>query len=314
MFFAHYLRGFRLRLGKLAGKLLRRITPKLIEKIPLSKPPFQHAVILGVGLIGGSIALALRERGLADRVTGIARSPERADNLLQLGLVDEATDDLGAGLKGADLVVSCLPVGKIADSLLMAAQHTAPGALLTDAGSTKGEIVAKVEAKVAGFVGSHPLAGDHRTGPEAARADLLDGALSIVTPTASTSPATIAAAKQLWESLGSRVEAMSPAEHDRVLALTSHVPHVVAAALAAHTPEEVLRLAATGWADTTRVAAGSPTLWRDILLANREAVTLGIKSLSEELAAYSEALAEADGNKIEQLFAEGKRRRDALGS
>ena len=289
----------------------------------MSKPPFQHAAILGVGLIGGSIALALREKGLAKRVTGIARSPERAENLLRLGLVDEATDDsvadnLAAGLKGADLVVSCLPVGRIADSLLAAAQHTAPGALLTDAGSTKGSIVAEIEAeietKITGFIGSHPLAGDHRSGPEAARANLFDGAVTILTPTERTDSATTTAARQLWENLGSRVEEMSPEEHDRLLALTSHVPHVVAAALAATTPEEVLRFAATGWNDTTRVAAGSPTLWRDILLANRAAVAEGLESFSKELSAYAKALSDGDGNQIEQLFEEGKRRRDALGS
>ena len=276
--------------------------------------------MIGVGLIGGSVALALRERQLAKRVIGVVRSADRIQRVLDCGVVDEATADLQAACSGADLVVVCTPVGLIASTALEAAQHAAPGALVTDGGSTKASIVRDVEAawptdaEGLAFVGAHPLAGDTRTGPEAARANLFEGALTVLTPTPTTPERSLRHARKLWEAMGSRVVEMSPERHDELLALSSHVPHVAAAAVAATTPDEAFPLTATGWADTTRIAAGSPTLWRDILLANPAPIAGALRRLGQELEAYAAALDAGDGETIERLLEKGRRKRDALGS
>ena len=276
--------------------------------------------MIGVGLIGGSVALALRERQLAKKVIGVVRSVDRIQRVLDCGVVDEATADLEAACSGADLVVICTPVGLIASMALEAAQHAAPGALVTDGGSTKASIVRDVEAawpndaEGLAFVGAHPLAGDTVTGPEAARADLFDGAVTVLTPTPTTPERSLRHARKLWEGMGSRVVQMSPERHDELLALSSHLPHVAAAAIAATTPEEALPLTATGWADTTRIAAGSPSLWRDILLANPAPIAGALRRLGQELEAYAAALDAGDGETIERLLEEGRRKRDALGS
>jgi prephenate dehydrogenase len=265
------------------------------------------------------VALAVRQRGLAKRVIGVVRSPERVGRVEACGVVDEVTADAVAACGGADLVVVATPVDTIARWALEAAQHAAPDALVTDAGSTKAAIIAAVEAgwpsdgDGLAFVGAHPLAGDHRTGPEASQGDLFDGATTILTPTSATPPKALAAARALWEGMGSVVVEMTPDEHDRAVALTSHVPHVAASAVAAVTPEAVLGYTASGWADTTRVAAGSPSLWREILLANSRPVSEGLRRLSQELDAYAAALDRQDGVALETLLEEGRRIREARG-
>lgn len=282
--------------------------------------PFRRAAVVGVGLIGGSVALSLRERGLAKRVVGVVRTEERAEQAMALGVVEEATTDFETACGGADLVVIATPVGSIARFACMASLHAAPDALVTDAGSTKAEIVAAVDSHWPSdgdglaFVGGHPLAGGHQTGPEAARANLFEGATTILTPTEATPPEATARLTRMWTDMGATVVEMTPERHDELVALTSHVPHVAAAAVAATTPHDALALAATGWADTTRVAAGSATLWREILLANRQPIAGGLRRLAEELTAYATALDAGDGDTVEQLLEEGRRRRDALGS
>jgi prephenate dehydrogenase len=285
-------------------------------------PPYPRVAIVGAGLIGGSVGLALRERKLAGRTVALARSEESARRVLRAGVVDEATTSAGEALLEADVVVVATPVGQVAESVLAALRLARADALVTDAGSTKGSIVAAVAAGLASvdrgnlpaFVAAHPLAGDHRTGPESARGGLFQGAVTVLTPSADTPAEAVARARAFWSSLGSRVEVLSPETHDAMLALTSHVPHVAAAAVAATTPAEALPMAATGWADTTRIAGGSPELWRDILLANRGPVAAGLRSLGDMLRAYAVALDAGDGPTVERLLAEGRRRRDALGS
>ncbi len=276
--------------------------------------------MVGVGLIGGSVALALREKEMAQKVVGVVRTPERVEQVTALGLVDEATTSLEAACGGAEVVVVTTPVGGIPRMALEAAMHAAPDALVTDAGSTKADLVALIDqhwptdGDGLAFVGAHPLAGDHRSGPEAARADLFAAATTVLTPSGSTPTDAIGVARTFWEGLGSKVVEMTPERHDELLAMTSHVPHVAAAAVASVTPEEALALAATGWADTTRVAAGGAALWRDILLANAGPIAGGLRELTKELEAYAAALDAGDGDTIERLLEQGKRRRDALGS
>lgn len=283
-------------------------------------PRYRRVAVVGVGLIGGSVALALRERGLAERVVGVVRTPERVQQVGSLDIVDEATDDPQAGCRDADVVVVATPVGRIVEAACAAARYAAPGALVTDGGSTKADLVADIEAAWPAadggpaFVGAHPLAGDHRSGPEAARADLFDGATTVLTPTDRTPAAALEAAHRFWRAIGSETLELTPQRHDELLALTSHLPHVAAAAVAATTPADALPLAATGWADTTRVAAGGAALWRDILLANRTPIAGALRRLAAELEAYAVALDAADGPTIERMLEEGRQRRDALGS
>lgn len=278
---------------------------------------FDRIAIIGVGLIGGSVALAARQRGHA--VKGFARSEASRQRALEAGVVAEATIDLAEAVADADLVLACTPVGQIAPSLIAAAGHCPAGAVLTDVGSTKQAIVRDVEAGLsqrptgAAFVGSHPLAGDHRTGPEFARADLLAGRCVVVTPTDATLPGSADRVSEFWESLGADVTQMPAAAHDAALAQTSHLPHVVAAALAGTTPHEVLPLAATGWRDTTRVAAGASALWRDILMTNRPPLEASLSALADRLEAFRQALAAGDAAAVEQLLEQGRQSREAVG-
>lgn len=275
-------------------------------------------VVVGVGLIGGSIALAAR-LGVAKDVIGVVRSEASRRRAIDSGAVEAATLDLGEAVASADLVVVCTPVADIATTIADAARACPQSALLTDAGSTKQAIVESVEAQLAGlkrspaFVGSHPLAGDHRAGPESARAELLEGRTVVVTPSDATPSEITERAAAFWQALGAEVTLMSPAAHDAALARTSHLPHLLAAALAGATPADVLPLAAGGWRDTTRVAAGSPALWRDILLANRRHVLQSLADATDQLAAFREALATGDAAAIEQLLEQGRERRDAVG-
>jgi prephenate dehydrogenase len=273
--------------------------------------------IIGVGLIGGSIGLALRERKLAGRIIGVGRRPENLAKAKAAGAVHRATQDLSDGVHEAELVVVCTPVDSIARFVREAAAACPPGALLTDAGSTKASIVRQLNGtlpRAVAFVGSHPLAGSEKSGCEYARADLFDGRVVVVTPTRKTNKEHLQRTADLWSALGASVMIMSPAAHDRALAATSHLPHVVAAALARLTAAENLPLAAGGWRDCTRIAAGDAELWSQILLDNRDNVLKAIGKLEKSLAGFRLAIERDDARRLHQLLKEAKQRRDAVGS
>jgi prephenate dehydrogenase len=280
--------------------------------------------IVGVGLIGGSIGLALRKRKLAKEVVGIGRRRSSLAKALARGCVTKTSTSISRGVAGAEIVVICTPVELVAQQAAEAAACGGENMVITDAGSTKAAIVSAAESALLAlensasggpaFVGSHPLAGSEKTGCEAARADLLENRLVIVTPTAQTSRAATATVSEFWKSLGARVVAMSPEQHDATLARTSHLPHFIASALAAATPEDVLPLTATGWGDTTRIAAGDVELWRQILLANAAHTLSALDDFERVLARLRSALKSGDGLQLAELLAEGKRRRDAVGS
>lgn len=264
------------------------------------------------------MALALRERELAAEVVGVVRSETSRERLGALGLLDSITLDHGEAFAGAEVIVVATPVGSIVGEVKRAQAEAEAGALITDVGSTKADIVAATRSspprdKPPVFVGAHPLAGDHRSGPEAARAELFHGATTVVTPSDATRREFVVEACRFWESLGSNALEMTAERHDQLLALTSHVPHIAAAAVAATTPDEALPLAATGWADTTRVAAGSASLWREILLANPGPIAAGLRELAKELGAYATALDAGDGDTLERMLEAGRRRRLARG-
>jgi len=271
--------------------------------------------IIGVGLIGGSIGLALRERKLARRVIGIGRRRESLEKARARGCVDEITTSIAEGAKQASLIVVCTPVESIAQHVLEASEHCLGGALITDAGSTKAEIVAAAEnLKEVRFVGSHPLAGSEKNGCDAASADLFEGRMVVVTGTENSEAEAVDAIEAFWQSLGASVLRMSPDDHDAALACTSHLPHLIASALAAATPEQLLPLTATGWQDTTRIAAGDAELWRQIFLANGASTLKALADFEKVLSRFRAALESADGTLLAELLAEGKRRRDAVGN
>jgi prephenate dehydrogenase len=273
--------------------------------------------IVGVGLIGGSIGLAAKQRGLAKCVLGAGRRQASLDSARAVGAIDEGFLDADAAIRRAEVVVFCTPVERIAEQVLAAAPGCAPGTLLTDAGSTKASIVQGIEGRLPDgvtFVGSHPLAGSEKRGPEYADANLFEGRLTVVTPTPATDAAAVARTVALWRSLGARVKVMSPEDHDRALALTSHLPHLLASALAGILPPELAELTATGFRDTTRVAAGDPSVWTGIFAQNRAAVLDALRPLCERLSRFRTALEAGDAQTLDALLAQGKKVRDALGN
>lgn len=287
---------------------------------------FDRAVIVGVGLLGGSLGMALRSRGLATTICGLGRKTAALEQAVQLGAIDEAYTDVATACAGADLVIVCTPVQNVATQLRACLPHVASKALLTDVGSTKLKIcqrtaeydraIAEVPAsdrKLGDFfVGSHPLAGSDKSGVEFAIADLFVDRTCVITPTENAPEALVARTERFWQLLGSRTVRMTPAEHDQAIALTSHLPHVVAAALSASTPDAVLPLAASGWCDTTRVAAGGVELWSQILQENREPVLAALENYSRELQGWIQAIRDGQPQALETLLAVGKTKRDSL--
>jgi prephenate dehydrogenase len=273
--------------------------------------------VVGVGLIGGSIGLAATRRKVVERVIGVGRRQDSLNQALATGAIQESSLDLITAVQQADMAVFCTPVECIAGQVLRSAGGCAPGTLLTDAGSTKAEIVKSIEGRLPQgivFVGSHPLAGSEKRGPEHADADLFEGRLTVVTQTPFTDPLALERAITFWQALGSRVNIMDPEDHDRALALTSHLPHLLAAALAGILPPELHGLTAGGFRDTTRIAAGDPGLWTGIFAQNRLAILDGLQQLDLQLGRFREALMAGNWPVIGDLLAQAKKVRDALGN
>ncbi|MBA4064767.1 MAG: prephenate dehydrogenase/arogenate dehydrogenase family protein [Isosphaera sp.] len=279
---------------------------------------WDQVTVVGVGLIGGSVGMAARARRVAGRVVGVGRDHRTLARAVELGAIDAATTDLADGVKDADLVVVCTPVDRIAETVLAAAARCRPGTIFTDAGSTKGNVVEGVGGKLpAGvhFVPAHPIAGSEKAGVEHATADLFDGRVTVVTEMyGGVAPDARARVEGFWRALGSRVVyMMSPGDHDRALAVTSHLPHAVAAALADIVPPDWLTVAGPGFRDATRIAAGDPGLWAAIFLANRVPVLSAVNAFRDKLAEFYQLLDAGDGAGLVAWLAEAKRGRDALG-
>jgi prephenate dehydrogenase len=274
--------------------------------------------IVGVGLIGGSVGLAAKAGGLARRVVGVGRDDRNLARAEASGAIDGFTTDLSEAAKSSDLVVVCTPVDRVAKDVLQAAAVAPARCLITDVGSTKGNIVralaGKMPAAGATFIGSHPLAGSEKRGSANSKADLFHDRVVVVTPTAETDPEATAVIDLFWRSVGARVIRMDPFEHDTALAVTSHLPHAAASALAGVTPFAWLGLTAGGFRDSTRIAAGDPDLWAAIFEANREAVLGAVDQFAERMTEFRHLLASGDGAGLTRWLADGKRVRDALGS
>jgi prephenate dehydrogenase len=279
----------------------------------------RQLAIVGVGLLGGSVAKAARQGGLARRILGIGRSTERMQPALDDGTLDLAVTDLDAGVREADFVLLAAPVLAI-EGLLERVWRAAPaGALVTDVGSTKRNIVRAAERLAAtrplGFVGSHPLAGSEKSGYHVARADLFRGAMVVVTPTEATELAALKRTTEFWEALGARVSSLDPETHDRTVAAISHLPHLVACALvdgAVRAEASALELAARGFRDTTRIAAGDPDMWTEIFLANRDALSATVESFREALDDLQRVIDAGQADALREVLVRIKAMRDQL--
>lgn len=281
---------------------------------------FRKVAIIGVGLLGGSLGLALRQRGLAAQVHGYVRRAASVEECLQTGAADAAGTELAPVVQDADLVVLCTPIGQMGTLAERMVPSLKAGAWVTDVGSVKAPVVTQLEAiyHAAGacFVGSHPMAGSEQTGMAAAKADLFEGSVCVVTPTPRSDATALAQIEQLWGAVGARVMRLSPAKHDAVVARASHLPQAVAATLAGlvldpeASPEQA-QLCAGGFRDTTRIASGSPDMWRDILVANRRSVGQALDGFIAELRQLRRAVAGGDAGQIEEFLRTAKQRRDA---
>ena len=273
---------------------------------------FERVALIGMGLIGASLGHAMRRRGLARHIAGHARTAETRARALEIGFVDTVHDTAAAAAEGADLVVLCTPVGSLETVAAEIEKHLAPGAIVTDVGSVKMAVVRDVGPYVPDgvhFIPGHPIAGTEQSGPDAGFAELFDGRWCILTPGAGTDPAALAKLVAFWEACGSKVDQMDPKHHDLVLAITSHVPHLIAynivgtaTDLEAVTQSEVIKYAASGFRDFTRIAASDPTMWRDVFLNNREAVLEMLGRFTEDLTALQRAIRWGDGDALFDLF------------
>ncbi|HYS16343.1 MAG TPA: prephenate dehydrogenase/arogenate dehydrogenase family protein [Candidatus Binatia bacterium] len=279
----------------------------------------RELAIVGVGLLGGSVAKAARVGGLARRIIGVGRDPARLRPALDDGTLDAAVTDLDAGVRAADFVLLAAPVLAI-EGLLERVWRAAPdGSLITDVGSTKRNIVRAAERLAAGrplaFVGSHPLAGSEQSGYRVARADLFRGATVVVTPTEGTELAALKKATEFWEALGARVSALDPETHDRTVAAISHLPHLIACALvdgAGRVEPAALELAARGFRDTTRIAAGDPDMWTEIFLANRDALSASVEAFRQALADLQRAIDAGGADALRAALTRIKATREGL--
>ena len=280
---------------------------------------FRKITIIGVGLLGGSIGLAVRRRKLARLTAGFVRRTASLKDCERAGAVDYATTDLLAAVWDADLVILCTPLGQMRSRVREMLPALKRGAIVTDVGSVKAGVVRELESPVAKagahFVGGHPMAGAEKTGVSAASADLFANTVCIVTPTKKTNRAALKKVERFWNAVGSRVLELKPEIHDALVSRSSHLPHVVAATLASHVlspaqPKHQAALCANGFRDTTRIASGSPEMWRDIALANRKNLGRSLETFITDLQKFRRLVKQGDAKAITKFFETAKKRRD----
>ncbi|WP_134500511.1 prephenate/arogenate dehydrogenase family protein [Microvirga pakistanensis] len=279
---------------------------------PLEKPLFDRVALIGLGLIGSSIARAVKHLNLAGAVVAVDRSEDVAARVRELRIADEVTTDVVAGVTGADLVILCVPVGVCGAVAEAMKPGLKSGCIVSDVGSVKASVVAQVQPHLpAGvhFVPAHPVAGTEHSGPDAGFSTLFHNRWCILTPPDGADESAVERVRAFWAAMGSNVEIMSPQHHDLVLAITSHVPHLIAynivgtaADLETVTQGEVIKFSAGGFRDFTRIAASDPTMWRDIFLHNKEAVLEMLGRLNEDIALLARAIRWGEGDKLFDLF------------
>jgi len=283
---------------------------------------FKRVALIGLGLIGSSLSHAMRRAGLARTIVGHAQSERTRDTALRIGLVSSAYATAAEAARDADLVVLCVPVGVCGTVGRDIGPSLKPGAILTDVGSVKGAVLRDVAPFVpegVHFIPGHPIAGTEHSGPESGFAELFDGRWCVLTPQPGTNPGAVEALAAFWKACGSHVEVMDAQHHDLVLAITSHVPHLIAYNIvntARHlekvTDTEVIKFSAGGFPYFTRIAASDPVMWRDVFLNNKEAVLEMLGRFSEDLTTLQRAIRFADGDTLHKLFVEARATRRGI--
>jgi cyclohexadieny/prephenate dehydrogenase len=275
-------------------------------------PLFKRLALIGFGLIGGSIARAAREQDLAGEIVATARSAKTRARVKELGVVDGVVETSADAVKDADLVILCIPVGACGAVTEEIAAHLKPGAIVSDVGSVKGAVAREMAPhipKSVHFVPAHPVAGTEHSGPDSGFAELFINRWCILTPPEGTDPKAVEKLRVFWAGLGARVEVMTPDHHDLVLAITSHLPHLIAYTivgtadeLAQVTSSEVIKFSAGGFRDFTRIAASDPTMWRDVFLTNKDAVLEMLGTFNEDLSKLTRAIRRNDGEALYEHF------------
>lgn len=277
--------------------------------------------IVGVGLIGGSLSLALRRAGVVGTVSGYGRNRENLEKGVSLGVLDDFGASIAETVDGADMVVVAVPLGAMQAVFAELEQCTAADAVITDVGSAKGSVVAAArqsfDSRLARFVPGHPVAGTENSGVEAAFASLYENRRVILTPTGETDPEAAKLVERMWRQCGAEVEYLEVERHDRVLAATSHLPHMLAFALVHQLSglderEEIFRYAAGGFRDFTRIASSDPVMWRDICLSNADSLVALMNDFCQEIECFSAAIEAADADRLLQFFGRAKSKRDSL--
>jgi len=270
---------------------------------------FKRVVIIGVGLIGGSIGLDIKKKKLAREVIGVARRESSRKKALKYKTVDRATLDLKSAVSSADLVIIATPLGSIAKIAHLSAKYMKKGAILSDVGSTKRVIVEKIEKIVKNnifFVGSHPMAGSDESGPRNASSDLFKGAPLILTRTKKTNPKALNKIRKFWNKLGSRVTLLSPKKHDELVSLVSYLPHAVSCAIVSSQTKDSVKLAAGSFRDTTRVSMSEVTLWKDIFITSASDTLRTLRKFKEKIGELEKALRKKDSKRILSILTKTK--------
>ena len=273
---------------------------------------FHTVSIIGIGLIGSSIARGIKKHNIANKVVGYAKTLKTREKAMDLGYMDQVFDSAKDAVKDADLVILCVPVGANRDIMLEISDNLSEGTILTDVGSVKAEVIKQLKDIIpdkVSFIPAHPIAGTEFSGPESGFAELFDHKWCVLTPYEKSKKQDIKKVKNFWERLGMNVDEMSPEYHDLVLAITSHIPHLIAynivgtaTNLAEITRKEVTKYAAGGFRDFTRIASSDPIMWRDIFLNNQEAVLEMLDKFSDDLSSLREAIKKKDGKELQKYF------------
>ncbi len=278
---------------------------------------FGRTTVIGVGLIGGSLGLALKKHCLANEIVGVGHRESTLKKAQEIGAIDRWTLDVADGVRTADLVVLCTPVGLVAEKAAEALPAMKPGSILTDVASAKAAITRKIEAVLPdgiAFVPAHPMAGSEKRGIENARAGLFEGSRCILTPTGRTPSGAVDAVRAMWQGIGASVETLDADEHDRIVAQISHLPHLLASLIVNAPDDASLPYAATGLRDTTRIAASDVKLWLDIFKDNREHLASALERFADEFEAAAMALGDCDWKALEAILERARKRRISLDS
>jgi cyclohexadieny/prephenate dehydrogenase len=290
----------------------QQVNQQVNDQVTGTPPHFKRIALIGFGLIGGSIARAARAQGLASEIVTTARSEKTRARVAELGIVDRVVETNVEAVEDADLVILCIPVGACGPAAQEVAPHLKPGAIVSDVGSVKGAVVKDMAPhlpKTVHFVPAHPVAGTEHSGPDSGFPELFIDRWCILTPPEGTDTSAVERLRAFWAAMGAKVEVMTPEHHDLVLAITSHLPHLIAYTivgtadeLAQVTSSEVIKFSAGGFRDFTRIAASDPTMWRDVFLANKDAVMEMLGTFNEDLAKLTRAIRRGDGEALFDHF------------